>query len=555
MANNLPKVGGRIVLEGEADYRRALKDINQQLTVNYSEMQLVTAEYAQNANSVEALTKKKEVLTKVLEQNNRRVEEAQKMLEQAKNSTGDNASAVAKWQTELTKAQVAVKKTENSIAEYDDAIKQAKNPTINFGDAIDGIADKLGIRLPEGMRNAVGSLGEIPVATAAAAAGVAAVVAVLAKVGEELANITNEVAKQAGDIGTKAQEYSITAEQVQELAYAEEKLEVSQGTITSSMTKLTSKIADNAEAFKQLHVSVKENGELRDTYDVYMDVIDALGNMQNQTEADAMAQELFGKSFVSIKPIIEAGSKSIDQYSKAAKENGLIMSNDQVKAMDKLYQKQVDVDAGWNALKQTLAVKFAPALEDIDDMIINDLQPVMKDLAESIIPLFTDVFGGATTVIKLAASPILQVAAAFTAVAATLETVIAYIDAAVQGFNMLTGKQSSFNWSAFDTAQHSWSTSAKLIGKGFDYGIIGQAIGHNALGTSNWKGGLTWVGENGPELVSLPRGSKVYSNAQSNAIAGSTYNITIDASRVQEFNDIIRIAQNETMSIRQGVSR
>ena len=43
-------------------------------------------------------------------------------------------------------------------------------------------------------------------------------------------------------------------------------------------------------------------------------------------------------------------------------------------------------------------------------------------------------------------------------------------------------------------------------------------IGHNALGTNNWRGGLTWVGERGPELVNLPRGSKVFSNNKSTSM-------------------------------------
>lgn len=43
----------------------------------------------------------------------------------------------------------------------------------------------------------------------------------------------------------------------------------------------------------------------------------------------------------------------------------------------------------------------------------------------------------------------------------------------------------------------------------------GGDIGRNARGTSNWKGGLTWVGEEGPEIVNLPRGSEVLSNTKS----------------------------------------
>jgi hypothetical protein len=42
---------------------------------------------------------------------------------------------------------------------------------------------------------------------------------------------------------------------------------------------------------------------------------------------------------------------------------------------------------------------------------------------------------------------------------------------------------------------------------------LGQGgIGHNASGTDNWRGGLSWVGEKGPELVNLPRGSQVIPN-------------------------------------------
>ena len=42
-----------------------------------------------------------------------------------------------------------------------------------------------------------------------------------------------------------------------------------------------------------------------------------------------------------------------------------------------------------------------------------------------------------------------------------------------------------------------------------------QTIGKNAHGTNFWKGGLTWVGEQGPELIDLPKGTKVYSNQKS----------------------------------------
>jgi len=50
----------------------------------------------------------------------------------------------------------------------------------------------------------------------------------------------------------------------------------------------------------------------------------------------------------------------------------------------------------------------------------------------------------------------------------------------------------------------------------------------NASGTSYWQGGPTWVGEEGPELVTLPRGTRIYSNDESMAMAGGvTVNISV----------------------------
>lgn len=64
----------------------------------------------------------------------------------------------------------------------------------------------------------------------------------------------------------------------------------------------------------------------------------------------------------------------------------------------------------------------------------------------------------------------------------------------------------------------------------------------NAVGTRNWRGGLTWVGETGAELVNLPGGSRIFSNSDSMTLAGAgTVNVTINAT-VSDNLDIERLA-------------
>ncbi len=50
-------------------------------------------------------------------------------------------------------------------------------------------------------------------------------------------------------------------------------------------------------------------------------------------------------------------------------------------------------------------------------------------------------------------------------------------------------------------------------------GGSGGSVGTNAEGTNNWRGGVTWVGEKGPELIDLPRGTRILPNKESVSVA------------------------------------
>ena len=58
---------------------------------------------------------------------------------------------------------------------------------------------------------------------------------------------------------------------------------------------------------------------------------------------------------------------------------------------------------------------------------------------------------------------------------------------------------------------------------------MGLGVPGFAMGTNFAPGGLAIVGERGPELVNLPRGSKVFPNGQTEAMLGGGANVTINA--------------------------
>ena len=68
----------------------------------------------------------------------------------------------------------------------------------------------------------------------------------------------------------------------------------------------------------------------------------------------------------------------------------------------------------------------------------------------------------------------------------------------------------------------------------------------NASGNENFRGGVTRVGENGPETVILPAGSRIMSNQETRETTGGVYigTVVIDAKNVKDFNDVVNVFSN-----------
>ena len=76
------------------------------------------------------------------------------------------------------------------------------------------------------------------------------------------------------------------------------------------------------------------------------------------------------------------------------------------------------------------------------------------------------------------------------------------------------------------------------------------APGQNAVGTQAWRGGLTWVGERGPELLDVPFGTRIYNNRESMALAGSPVTVNV-AATVSQPHDVELLARRVARMIQQ----
>lgn len=317
-------IGPKIGIDGEAQFRKQLGEVNQSLKTLGSEMKLVTAEFADNAKSEEALTKKNDVLERSVIQLNEKLKMQEEALIAAGREYGEADAKTLKWEQAVNETKAALAQAEKEIDDNTKSMEELGKETDETAKKGGNFGEKFG----KGMKAAGAAIAAMAAAATAAAGAVF--------------KLTTDSAGWADDLNTLSKQTGINTDQLQKYQYAAGMMDVSVETITGSMTKLT-KTMSNAqkgnkgavEAFEKLGVSVTNaNGALRDNEDVFADAIDALGKIENETERDALAMEIFGKSAQDLNPLIIEGSAAFEELGKQAEDAGVILSQDSVNKLN-----------------------------------------------------------------------------------------------------------------------------------------------------------------------------------------------------------------------------
>lgn len=172
-------IGTKIVLEGEKEYRSAIYNVNKSIGTLKSELRAVSAEFEGNANSIEALRKKNEVLNKQQAEQEKLVKLLRGALEDAAKQYGENSNKVLDWQRKLNNASAYLIKLNREIEDNEKYLKEAEQSTDKtaksideFGKSIEGASQKTSIfgdvlkanllsnAIRDGVRKLASELGE-----------------------------------------------------------------------------------------------------------------------------------------------------------------------------------------------------------------------------------------------------------------------------------------------------------------------------------------------------------------------------------------------------------
>lgn len=237
---------------------------------------------------------------------------------------------------------------------------------------------------------AIGGVKVVGGAVNGAAQALKAYTAGAAAAGTAVTAMTVKAATAADEINTLSKQTGLSTAQIQKFQFASEIIDVPMETLTGSMAKLTRNMAaatnptkGAGKAFSELGVKVRDSeGNLRSNQAVFNDAILALGKMENATERDALAMQIFGKSAQDLNPLILGGADALKQLGDDADRAGLIMSQD---ALDNLngFRDSLDVlQSSAGAASNVLAGSFAGGMRSSVDIINRLIPQVTGSLAQ-----------------------------------------------------------------------------------------------------------------------------------------------------------------------------
>lgn len=425
-------IGPKIGLDGEADFRKSLNNINNTLRTHDSELKKVSSSYAENGKSEEALKAKNEVLNKSITAQEKKITEVKKALEYSKSEYGENADQTLKWQrvlnnaeTDLNNLKTEVKKNEKALNDMQNEVKESDKAIDNLGDS----ADKSGNKF-EKLSKAANGIGSAFKVVGGAVAGAGAMVAGGVSAINEITESTREYREDIGKLETAFKTAGI-----------------SQGVATETYKSFFSVLGEedrSVEAVNHLAKLTKSQSDLKKWTDICAGVwgtfgdslpIEGLTEAANETAkvgqvtgplADALnwagvSEDAFNEKLEKCNTEQERASLITNTlnglYKEAAKNykaaNGEIMNAQRAQseltdATAKMGDALEPVSTGFKLLGTDIINSLAPAVEVIGDGLtevlngnedaaetigkgLSGIIDSVEDISEKIMPIITSI--------------------------------------------------------------------------------------------------------------------------------------------------------------------
>lgn len=319
-------IGVKIGVDGEKQFKQDLANCTQAGKTLDAQMKALASTFGTAENKEESYSKATKLLSEQVENQQKKVDMLSKAVEESSKQYGENSTKTLKLKEQLAKAETELSKLETTTADSALGMKDLAEEEKTAGDEAKSAGEKTSAWTV--------ALGQL--AADAIKQGFKFMVESLKSIVSYFKDATTGAAAYADEILTLSSTTGLSTDALQEYQYMAALTDTEVGTITGSLTKLTAKMSSAqsgskgaTEAFDKLGVEITNtDGSLRSADEVFSDAITALGKIENETERDALAMDVFGKSAKDLNPLIEAGGQALDEFRIEAHDVGYVLDEE-----------------------------------------------------------------------------------------------------------------------------------------------------------------------------------------------------------------------------------
>lgn len=364
------KIGATIALDGEKEYRAAVKNCNTEMKLLKSELKLASEQFGKNANSMKAYSVRQESLTKQVDQQKEKIATLKGALENAKKEFGENSDQVQSWKIQLNSAEADLSKLNrelDDVKKHTTGVGKLKTEFEEIRGKIDNAKEKL-----ESFKSVMGGIGKVvKTGIAAGTAAVTALGTAAAAAGKELWTMAGEVAEAGDEVQKNSQKVGMSYGAYQKWDYAMKVAGTEMSSCSNGLKTLSNKFDDAisgsksaGEIFNRLGISLDDlKGKSRE--DVFSTVVSSLQNVQDETTKAALANDLFGKSGQELLPMFNMTNEELAALMQQAEDYGMVMSDETIDASAAFKDSLTQLKGTMTGLKNEIIGKLLPGLTSL----------------------------------------------------------------------------------------------------------------------------------------------------------------------------------------------
>lgn len=130
-------IGPKIGIDGEAEFRKQINNITQQVKTYASEMQVLSTTFDDNTDAEETMTRKSAVLSQEIEAQQKKIELLQRGLSEAAQKFGETDDKTLRWQQAVNRATADLNKMQAELKQNESAMNRLENETDDVSEALD----------------------------------------------------------------------------------------------------------------------------------------------------------------------------------------------------------------------------------------------------------------------------------------------------------------------------------------------------------------------------------------------------------------------------------